>query len=66
MNQEAGPPEVPSQAWMSPGVAGIGLASFFSDAGHEISTALLPDLLTVTLGAPASALGLIEGISAGA
>lgn len=52
--------------WMSPGVAGIGLASFFSDAGHEISTALLPDLLTVTLGAPASALGLIEGISDGA
>lgn len=55
-----------SEAWMSPGVAGIGLASFFSDAGHEISTALLPDLLTGTLGAPASVLGLIEGISDGA
>ncbi len=57
--------EVP-EAWMGPGVAGIGLASFFSDAGHEISTALLPDLLTATLGAPASVLGLIEGISDGA
>lgn len=54
------------QRWLRPGVAGIGLASFFSDAGHEISTALLPDLLTVTLGAPASALGLIEGVSDGA
>lgn len=62
MDNEAELPE----AWMSPGVAGIGLASFFSDAGHEISTALLPDLLTGTLGAPASVLGLIEGISDGA
>ncbi len=51
---------------MNPGVAGIGLASFFSDAGHEISTALLPDLLSTTLGAPASVLGLIEGVSDGA
>ncbi len=31
--------------------------------GHEIPTALLPPLLTSTLGAPASALGAIEGIS---
>jgi hypothetical protein len=29
--------------------------------GHEIPTALLPNPLTVTLGAPAAALGLIEG-----
>lgn len=64
MSEEAELPE--STSWMSPGAAGIGLASFFSDAGHEISTALLPDLLTVTLGAPASVLGLIEGISDGA
>ena len=56
----------PESRWLKPGVAGIGLASFFSDAGHEISTALLPDLLSVTLGAPASALGLIEGASDGA
>jgi MFS family permease len=65
MEQQAGP-EIEPSTWMSPGVAGIGLASFFSDAGHEISTALLPDLLTSTLGAPASALGLIEGLSDGA
>jgi MFS family permease len=44
-------------------VGGIGLASFLSDVGHEIPTALLPSFLTSTLKAPASALGLIEGIA---
>lgn len=49
--------------WFSRGVAGIGLASFLSDVGHEVPTSLLPSFLTSTLKAPASALGLIEGIS---
>jgi MFS family permease len=49
--------------WFGPGVAGIGGASFLADVGHEIPTALLPSLLTSTLGAPASALGVIEGVS---
>jgi MFS family permease len=52
--------------WFNPGVRSIGLASFLSDVGHEIPTSLLPSFLTVTLGAPASALGLIEGIADGA
>jgi MFS family permease len=51
--------------WLGPGVAGIGTASFLADVGHEIPTALLPNLLTATLGAPAAALGLIEGFSDG-
>ena len=51
--------------WMTPGVAGIGTASFLADIGHEIPTALLPSLLASTLGAPASALGVIEGVSDG-
>jgi MFS family permease len=51
--------------WLGPGVAGIGTASFLADVGHEIPTALLPNLLTATLGAPAAALGLIEGIADG-
>ena len=34
-----------------------------ADIGHEIPTALLLSLLTPTLGAPASALGAIEGVS---
>ncbi len=49
--------------WLTPGVRGIGAASLLADLGHEIPTALLPSLLTSTLGAPASALGLIEGVS---
>jgi MFS family permease len=51
--------------WLTPGVAGIGTASLLSDAGHEIPTALLPSLLTATIGAPAAALGLIEGVADG-
>jgi MFS family permease len=58
-------PTTANERWLSPGVAGIGTASLLSDAGHEIPTALLPNLLTATLGAPVAALGLIEGIADG-
>ena len=51
--------------WLTPGVGGIGAASLLADLGHEIPSALLPSLLTATLGAPASALGLIEGVADG-
>lgn len=54
------------QAWLTAGVRGIGAASFLADLGHEIPTALLPSFLTATLGAPAAALGLIEGLADGA
>jgi MFS family permease len=50
---------------LTPGVRGIGGASLLADLGHEVPTALLPSFLTATLGAPASALGLIEGLSDG-
>ena len=53
------------QKWLTRGVAGIGTASLLADAGHEVPTALLPALLTSTLGASAAALGVIEGISDG-
>jgi Major Facilitator Superfamily len=53
------------EGWLTPGVRGIGAASLLADAGHEIPTSLLPTFLTSTLGAPASALGLIEGVSDG-
>jgi MFS family permease len=53
------------ERWLGPGVAGIGTASFLADVGHEVPTALLPNLLTATLGAPAAALGFIEGIADG-
>lgn len=51
--------------WLTPGVRGVGTASLLADIGHEIPTALLPSLLTSTLGAPAAALGVIEGVSDG-
>jgi len=43
-------------------VAGVGLASLFSDTGHEMATAALPGFLNA-LGAPAAALGAIEGFA---
>ena len=51
--------------WLTRGVAGIGGASLLADLGHEVPTSLLPSFLTSTLGAPAAALGLIEGIADG-
>jgi hypothetical protein len=63
----AGPDEAadspPEQTWLTRGVAGIGTASLLADIGHEVPTALLPSLLTSTLGAPAAALGVIEGVA---
>jgi MFS family permease len=50
--------------WLTRGVLGIGLASLFSDWGHEAATAILPAFLA-SLGAPAFALGVIEGVSDG-
>lgn len=44
------------------GVVGIGLGSLLSDAGHEMATAALPGFLG-SLGAPAAALGAIEGVA---
>jgi MFS family permease len=52
--------------WLNRGVAGIGAASFFSDVGQEVVTSLLPSFLTSTIGAPAAALGAIEGVADGA
>jgi len=52
-----------AQRWLTPGVGGVGAASFFSDAGHEIATSMLPTFLTSSLHAGPAALGTIEGIS---
>lgn len=52
----------PANRWLKRPVLGIGLASLFSDWGHEAATAILPRFL-ISLGAPAFALGIIEGVS---
>jgi len=64
---EAGsePVAPPEERWLTPGVRAIGGASLLADLGHEVPTSLLPSFLTSTLGAPAAALGLIEGIADG-
>lgn len=54
---------VDGRSWLTRGVAGVGLASFFSDAGHEMATAVLPTLVAGTLRSSAGALGAIEGVS---
>jgi hypothetical protein len=53
------------ERWLTPGVGAIGTASLLADLGHEIPTALLPSFLTSTLGAPAAALGALEGVADG-
>jgi MFS family permease len=58
-------PSDDEEPWLTPGVRGIGAASLLADLGHEVPTSLLPSLLTSTLGAPAAALGIIEGVSDG-
>jgi nitrate/nitrite transporter NarK len=55
--------EVPK--WLTPGVRGIGMASFLADVGHEVPTSLFPSLLITTLGASAAVLGLVEGLADG-
>ena len=51
------------EKWLTPGVGSVGAASFFSDSGHEIATAVLPSFLTTVLHSSAAALGLIEGLA---
>jgi MFS family permease len=56
-------PSADDTPWLTRGVASVGVASFGSDAGHEITTSLLPTFLTSTLHAGPAALGAIEGVS---
>lgn len=51
--------------WLNKNILGMGLASLFSDMNHEMATAVLPIFLSSVLGAPAFALGVIEGVADG-
>jgi MFS family permease len=55
-------PGVATASWLNRNVAGMSITSFFSDAGHEMVTAVLPGFLG-TIGVTAGALGWIEGVS---
>jgi MFS family permease len=53
------------QRWLNRNIAGMGLASLFSDWNHEMASAVLPIFLSSVLHAPAFALGVIEGVADG-
>ncbi len=48
---------------LDPNVRSLGLVSFFADFSSEIVYPLFPLFVTTVLGAPAAALGVIEGIA---
>jgi MFS family permease len=50
--------------WISRNIVGLAINRFLSDFGHEAGTAILPLFLTA-IGAPAFALGIIEGVADG-
>jgi MFS family permease len=50
------------QGWITRGVVGIVVATFFSDVAHEAATAVLP-LYLVSVGLGPAALGVIEGLA---
>ncbi len=62
MEQTEAPKKV---RWLNRNIFGMGLASLFSDMNHEMATAVLPAFLSSVLGAPAFALGVIEGVADG-
>ena len=51
--------------WLNRNVLGIGLADLAADANYEMVFAVLPLFITTGLGAPAFAVGLIEGVGDG-
>jgi MFS family permease len=50
------------RTWITPTVAGIIAATFFSDVSHEMATAVLP-LYLATVGLGPAALGITEGVA---
>ncbi len=62
-NPDAAADQEPQERWLTPGVVSVGAASFCSDAGHEMATALLPGFVTGVLGGGAGALAAIDGVA---
>lgn len=56
------PPQPPPRSWVTRSVVGIVAATFFSDVGHEMVTAVLPMYLA-SVGLGAAALGVMEGLA---
>ena len=56
--------EAPKRHWLNSTILGVGIASLFSDVGHEMATTALPALLA-TIGGASATLGIIEGLADG-
>ena len=54
-----------SLGWLNRNVVGIGVADLAADANYEMVFAVLPLFITMGLGGPALAVGLIEGLADG-
>jgi hypothetical protein len=52
-------------AWLTPNLRVLCGVSFLQDAASELVYPILPIFLTVTLGAPAAAVGIVEGVACG-
>jgi MFS family permease len=52
------------ETWLNRNVVGLAVNRFLSDFGHEAGTSILP-LFLAAAGAPAAALGVIEGVADG-
>ena len=60
--RDAGERRARRAGWLTRGAIGICLATFFSDVGHEMVTAVAPAYLA-TVGLGATALGVMEGVA---
>jgi MFS family permease len=58
-------PKKSTSSWLNKNVFGMGLTSFFSDASHEMTTAVLPTFLVNLVGSALAPqlLGVISGLS---
>lgn len=67
MGVETRPQRPPGRApWLNRNVLAIGLADCMADFNYEMVLAVLPLFVTVGLGAPPYAVGLVEGVADGA
>src|ERR1700756_3372710 len=53
------------RAWLTPNLKALSGVSLLQDAASELLYPVLPIFLTVTLGAPAAVVGVVEGVAEG-
>ena len=66
MDADAQPRAPEADGWLTHNLKVLSGVSFLQDAASELLYPILPIFLTVTLGAPAAVVGLVEGLAEGA